>query len=134
MFQDPAFIKTMSIVALVLFIFSMVAGIVITVVGIQFIGTTNGLVSTISQGISIDDPGSGWLFLGRVLGGLSANLLSAFAVVFGIICVIGSAIVYFPAFIAFIIYKSTDNITAYWILMGIWLALSLISFIILIFG
>lgn len=134
MFQDPAFIKTMSIVALVLFIFSMVAGIVITVAGIQFIDSANGLVSTIAQGTSIDDPGSGWLFLGRVFGSLSANLLSAFAVVFGIICVIGSMIVYLPAFIAFIVYKSTDNITAYWILMGIWLAFSLIALIILIFG
>ena len=134
MFFDPAVIKTVSIIALVLFILMMVAGIVITVAGFQFIDSSTGLMDIAAQDVSADDPGAGWLFLGRLFGGITANFFSAFVAVVGIICIIGGMIVYLPAFIAFIVYKATKNVTAYWILMGIWLAFALIGLVTFVFG
>ena len=133
MFYNPTFIKTMSIVALVLFILAMIVGILVTAAGFSFMDSSGGYLESAAQGVSPEDPGAGWLFLGKLFGSLTASFLSAFVAVVGILCILGGLIVYLPAFIAFIVYKYSKNVTAYWILMGVWLALLLACIIMAVF-
>ena len=134
MFQNPTFIKAMSIIALVLFILAMICGILLTVTGALAVSSTDGFVDSSLDNVSPDDPGAGWLFLGQFFGGSIAAFASFLVLAFGIICIIGDLIIYLPAFIAHLVYKRSKNVTAYWILMGVWLALLLICLCMILFG
>ena len=134
MLQNPICIKITAILALVLFVLVLIFGIGITstsLSGVEYFFTPDNYMY---EPASSEDPGTGWLILFQTLGGTAAGFVSAFAAAVGIICIFGSAIIYIPALVAWIVYKVSKNATAYWILMGVWLTFWVIAILLIILG
>ena len=133
-FQNPIWIKITSVFALVLFVLALVLGIGLTsasLSGVEYFFTPDNYTY---EPISSEDPGAGWLILFQSFGGATAGLLSAFAAAVGIICIFGSIIIYIPALVAWIVYKVSKSVAAYWTLMGVWLVFWIIAIILIILG
>lgn len=125
--HNPALIKAASIITLIVFILIMVISVFVLVTGLWMTGPASDLFESTTGGFSNDDPGAGWLVPGGVLISFFGSFIGFFMVVTGIAGIIADLVIYAPAFIAKRLYKKNGNVQTYWILMGIWLLLILIT-------
>ena len=79
-----------------------------------------------------DNPGSGWLVLGGIIGSIAGGFVGAVVMTFGIGCILADVLTYIPAFVGYMIWRKKHNARAYWICMMIWLCLIVICVICLL--
>ena len=127
--KDVTYLKTaakiISIVSLITFIIGIVFAIVSIVMGIAMGNMAEGAWNP-------NDIGADALL--GLLGFFGGGFLWLAGIISGIICLIYDVVAHAPALIAHIVWKKTQNVTIYWLLISVWLCLLLgTSFFILIF-